>query len=69
MKQNSAPLPTHEGLTWKDMPGGDTQFKKMNFSLFKRGHLSRAYVTASHRQQAKMAVNLGSVFKRRRAAK
>lgn len=51
------------------MPGGDTQFKKMNFSLFKRGHLSRAYVTASHRQQAKMAVNLGSVFKRRRAAK
>lgn len=52
-----------------DMPGGDTQFKKMNFSLFKRGKLSLAYVKATARDQAHMACNIGSVFKKRRAAK
>ncbi len=30
---------THEGKTWRDMPGGDYICQRCNFSLFRRGKL------------------------------
>jgi hypothetical protein len=29
--------PVHEGKTWRDMPGNDSDQKRMNFSMFRRG--------------------------------
>lgn len=29
--------PIHNGKTWRDMPGGQPDMQKLNFSLFKRG--------------------------------
>jgi hypothetical protein len=31
------PDPMHEGKTWRDMPGNDSDQKRMNFSMFRRG--------------------------------
>ena len=31
------PNGTHNGKTWRDMPGTDESVKKMNFALFRRG--------------------------------
>lgn len=45
-------LPTHKGLTWKDMPGSDDTCRRMNFSLFKRGQISLEYVKLGQRQRA-----------------
>lgn len=36
-KTPTVPDDTHNGLTWRDMPGGSAFLKKGNFSLFKRG--------------------------------
>lgn len=46
MKQNSAPLPTHEGLTWKDMPGEIIcRFGKQHTGRQLDGELHNAFPT------------------------
>jgi hypothetical protein len=42
----------HDGLTVADMPGVTPMDKSMNFSLFKRGKLTREYVLAPPKKRA-----------------
>lgn len=48
-------LQTHEGKTWRDMPGADPLAKRMNFSLFKRDRLNRRILTEGHQQMLSRA--------------
>lgn len=48
-------LKTHEGKTWRDMPGTDPLAKRMNFSLFKRDRLNRRILTEAHQQMLSRA--------------
>lgn len=47
-----------DGLTWRDMPGNGGDLKRMNFALFKRGRITKAYVLASTKEKtARNAIN------------
>lgn len=56
------PDPVHDGFTWRHMPGTTPMDRRMSFSLFKRGQLSRDYITTTHKQRAVLNV-LGTGLK------
>jgi len=57
----------HLGYTWKDMPGQSKDMKRMNFALFRKGHISLEYVQATPQKRKRM--NMKNDYQLKREAR